>query len=314
MTESPPGGLALWGPRRKVGKMPAGGQRWCWPLGSGCCFSLGVVMSGSSFVVPSAVFSGLSALSGPVAVVGSRSVPAGALLSVARFGRWVGRSRPLWSGGALGVDCAASAGALAQSGQVCWWLPAGFGELTVGSSSPVVRGPGGVFPVSAPRQLARSVRCVAWAGGPSSASVSFSERLFQRSVSLLLSLRGAGGGSVVCFIAQSAFSARRGGSWFSVRRALGLGFRPGVSLFVVAVGSAGFQLLSPGAVRSAFSASASSSQQSLFTPEQLVGARPSLFPPVSPSGSRRDPHGERFDSQSVCGPLSQSFWLGLRHG
>ena len=292
--------------------MPAGGQCWCWPLGSGCCFSLGVVMSGSSFVVPSAVFSGVSALSGPVAVVGSRSVPSGALLSVARFGRWVGRSRPLWSGGALGVDCAASAGALAQSGQVCWWLPAGFGELSVGSSAPVVRGPGGVFPVSAPRQLARSVRCVAWSGGPSSASVPFSERLFQRSVSLLLSLRGAGGGSVVCFIAQSAFSARRGGSWFSVRRALGLGFRPGVSLFVVVVGAAGFQFLSPGVVVSAFSASASSSQQSLFTPEQLVGARPSLFPPVSPSGSRRDPHGERFDSQSVCGPLSQSFWLGFR--
>ncbi len=113
-------------------------------------------MSGSSFVVPSAVFSGLSALSGPVAVVGSRSLPSGALLSVARFGRWVGRSRPLWSGGALGVDSAASAGALAQGGQVCWWLPAGFGELAAGSSSPVVRGPGGVFPVSAPRQLARS--------------------------------------------------------------------------------------------------------------------------------------------------------------
>ena len=266
-------------------------------------------MSGSSFVVPSAVFSGLSVLSGPVAVVGSRSLPSAALLSVARFGRWVGRSRSLWSGGALGVDSAASAGALAQGGQVCWWLPAGFGELAAGSSSPVVRGPAGVFPVSAPRQLARSVRCVAWGGGHSSAS--FSTRLFQRSVALLLSLRGAGGGSVVCFIAQSALSARRGGSWFTVRRALGLGFRPGVSLFVLVVGPAGFQLLSPGAVRSAFSAP-SSAQLSLFSPEQLVGARPSLFPPVSPSGSRRDPHGERFDSQSVCGPLSQSFWLGFR--
>ena len=143
--------------------MPAGGQRWCWPLGSGRFFQE-VVMSGSSFVVPSAVFSGVSALSGPVAVVGSRSLPAGALLSVARFGRWVGRSQPLWSGGALGVDSAASAGALAQGGQVCWWLPAGFGELAAGSSSPVVRGPGGVFPVSAPRQLARSVRCVALVG------------------------------------------------------------------------------------------------------------------------------------------------------
>ena len=114
-------------------------------------------MSGSSFVVPSAVFSGVSALSGPVAVVGSRSLPSGALLSVARFGRWVGRSRPLWSGGALGVDSAASAGALAQGGQVCWWLPAGFGELAAGSSSPVVRGPGG----GAPRQF---VLFVAWSG------------------------------------------------------------------------------------------------------------------------------------------------------
>ncbi len=42
-------------------------------------------MSGSSFVVPSAVFSGLSALSGPVAVVGSRSLPSAVLLSVARL-------------------------------------------------------------------------------------------------------------------------------------------------------------------------------------------------------------------------------------
>ena len=264
-----------------------------------------------SFVVPSAVFSGVSALSGPVAVVGSRSLPSAALLSVARFGRWVGRSRPLWSGGALGVDSAASAGALARGGQVRWWLPAGFGELAAGSSSPVVRGPAGVFPVSAPRQLARSVRCVAWSGGPPSASVSFSTRLFQRSVLLLLCLQGVAGGSVVCFISQSALAARRGGSWFTVRRALRFGFRAGASLFVVSVGPAGFSLLSPGAVVSAFSSSA---QQSLFTPEQLVGARPSLFPPVSPSGGRRDPHGERFDPQSVCGPLSQSFWLGLRHG
>ncbi|MYB56396.1 MAG: hypothetical protein F4X51_08400 [Gemmatimonadetes bacterium] len=77
-----------------------------------------------------------------------------------------------------------------QFAQMCQpqMLPAGFGELAAGSSSPVVRGPGGVVPVSAPRQLARSVRCVAWSGGPSSASVPFSERLFQRSVSLLLSL------------------------------------------------------------------------------------------------------------------------------
>ena len=85
-------------------------------------------------------------------------------------------------------------------------------------------------------------------------------------MSLLLSLRAAGGGSVVCFIAQSDLSARRGGSYFTVRRALDLGFQPGVSLFVVAVGPAGFQLLSPGAVRSAFSAP-SSTQQSLFSPE-----------------------------------------------
>jgi hypothetical protein len=269
-------------------------------------------MAGSSFVVPSAVFSGVSGLSGPVVVVGSRSLPVGALLSVARFGRWVARGhRPLWSGGALGVDSAASAGALAHRGQVRWWLPAGFPELSIGSSAPVVQGPGGVFPVSAPRQLARSVRCVSWAGGPASASVSFGARLLHRSVSLLLSLRAAGGGSVVCFIAQSALVAKQGGSWFTVRKALALGFVPGVSLSVVAVGSSGFQLVSPGSVPSTFSAPVSS-QLSLFTPEQLVGARPSLLPPVSPSGSRRDPHGERFCSQSVSGPLSQSFWLGLR--
>ena len=228
-------------------------------------------MSGSSFVVPSAVFSGVSALSGPVAVVGSRSLPSGALLSVARFGRWVGRSRPLWSGGALGVDSAASAGALAQGGQVCWWLPAGFGELAAGSSSPVVRGPGGVFPVSAPRQLARSVRCVAWSGGPSSASVPFSERLFQRSVSLLLSLRGAGGGSVVCFISQVALSARARGVLVHCPSCFGAW----VPAWRVAVRCARwawrfFAFVAGGCGAPPFSAP-SSSQQSLFTPRAACG-------------------------------------------
>jgi len=58
-----------------------------------------VAASASSFVVPSAVFSGLSALSGPVAVVGSRKLPVLALHSLARFGRWLGRlKRPLKGG------------------------------------------------------------------------------------------------------------------------------------------------------------------------------------------------------------------------
>ncbi len=127
-------------------------------------------MAGSSFCVPSLLFSGLSALSGPVAVVGSRKLPVPALLGVARLGRWLGRARrPLWSGGALGADSAASAGALAQGGRVRWWLPAAFLQLPVGSPAPVVQGPGGAFPLSAPRALARSVSCVPFAGGPAKA-------------------------------------------------------------------------------------------------------------------------------------------------
>jgi hypothetical protein len=86
---------------------------------------------------------------------------------------------------------------------------------------------------------------------------------------------------------------------------------PGESLVVVSVGESGFQLVPHAVVQATFSAP-QPSQLSLFTPEQLVGARPSLLPPVSPSGSRHNPHGERYCSRSVSGPLSQAFWLGLR--
>ena len=266
-------------------------------------------MSVSSFCIPSAVFSSLASLSGPVAVVGSRQLPLGALQSVARLGRWLGRGRrPLWSGGALGADSAGSAGCLAQSGFVRWWLPVGCSQLPRGSSSPVVRGPAGVFPLSSPRTLARSISCVPWAGGPASAS--FGVRLLQRSRILLLSLQSAGGGSVVAFIGQQALGSRRGGTWFTVRQALGLGFVPGSSLSVVVVGPSGFQFMSAASVQSTFSAPASS-QLSLFSPQELAGAGPAQFGPVSSSGSRRDPHGERYNSQTVSGPLSQAFWLGL---
>ena len=88
-----------------------------------------------SLAVPPCVFSALSELSGPVAVVGSRELSVPALSAIARFGRWLGRKRrPLWSGGALGADSAASAGALAQGGAVRWWLPAAFAQLSVGVS------------------------------------------------------------------------------------------------------------------------------------------------------------------------------------
>ncbi len=263
-------------------------------------------MSGSSFVVPSAVFSGLSGLSGPVAVVGSRQLSVGALQGVARLGRWVGgASRPLWSGGALGVDSAASAGALAQGGSVRWWLPAAFLHLPVGSPSPVVRGSAGVFPLSAPRALARSVSCVAWAGGPG--SLSYRVRLLQRTRTLLLSLQGKGNGAVVAFIGQQALLSRKGGLlWFTVRQALKLGFVPGQALFVVAVGSSGFQVVPPQAVQHTFLLPAPQLQLPL-----LRGAGPGLNWLRCPSAGRRDPHGERYNSQTMSGPLSQAFWLGL---
>ena len=34
----------------------------------------------------------------------------------------------------------------------------------------------------------------------------------------------------------------------------------------------------------------------------------------SPAAGRPDPHGERYNGQTVSGPLSQAFWLGLNFG
>ena len=272
----------------------------------------------SSSAVPSCVFSALSALSGPVAVVGSRELSVPALQAIARFGRWLGRKRrppclrqaergrQVWSGGALGADSAASAGALAQGGAVRWWLSAAFAQLPVGSPAPAVRGPAGAFPLSAPRALARSVSCVPWAGGP--ASLPFHARLFQRTRTMLLSLQGAGQGAVVAFIGQQALLSRKGGSWFSVREALRLGFAPGESLFVVAVGASAFQAVAPEAVRHSFLLPAP--QQLSPEPVQGIPAQ-GLNWSRSPAAGRGNPHGERYDSQTVSGPLSQAFWLGL---
>ena len=263
--------------------------------------------SSSSFVVPSCVFQALSGLSGPVAVVGSRKLSAPALQAIARLGRWLGRKRrPVWSGGALGADSAASAGALAQGGYVRWWLPAAFAQLPVGSPSPVVRGPGGAFPVSAPRTLARSIQCVPWAGGP--ARVAFHVRLFQRTRSLLLSLRGKGQGAVVAFIGSQSLLSRKGGTWFTVREALRLGFVPGQSLFLVAVSSSAFQLV-PGELVQHPGLLPAPGQLSLPLVQGIAG--PGLNYSRSPSAGRKDPHGERYNGQTVSGPLSQAFWLGL---
>ena len=267
-------------------------------------------MSASSFSVPCSVFAGLSALSGPVAVVGSRQLPVPALQSVARLGRWLGRNhRPLWSGGALGADSAASAGALCQGGSVHWWLPASCSALPVGSPQPVVRGPAGSFPLSAPLALARSVSCVAFAGGP--AALPYHVRLFQRTRTLLLSLQGKPQSAVVAFVSQQALLSRKGGTWFTIRQALKLGFVPGQSLFVVAVQPSAFHAVSPEAVRHSFLLGAP--QQLTFQlPPGVSGAGPGLNWSRSPAAGRRDPHGERYDSQTTSGPRTQAFWLGLR--
>lgn len=261
----------------------------------------------SSFCVPSAVFAGLSGLSGPVAVLGSRRLPAPALLSVARLGRWLGsRRRPLWSGGALGADAAASAGALCQGGSVRWWLPGAPRELPVGALSPVVRGSFGAFPVSAPRSLARSVALVPFAGGP--VALPAVRRLLGRTQSLLLSLRSAGSGAVVVFVEQAALVSGRGGSLYSVRQALNVGFVPGASLFIVGVGPSGF-FLAPGEQLCLFRALSPAPQATGPPPQGIAG--PGLNWSRSPSAGRRSEAGERYDEQTVSGPLSQAFWLGL---
>lgn len=190
----------------------------------------------SSFAWPSAVFAGVRAFAGrPVVVFGSRALPRGALLSVARFGRWVaGLGSPVWSGAALGADVAASAGALAAGGSVRWWLPASVGELASAPvGAPVVRGSGGAFPLcpASVRSVAGSrLSVVSWAGGRGSRR----SRLFGRSAACLRACL-ASGGCVVVFVAASAWASGRGGSCWSVRCARRLGFVLGRSLFVVVV-------------------------------------------------------------------------------
>ena len=265
-------------------------------------------MAGSGFCVPPSVFSALSALPGPVAVLGSRQLPGPALLSVARLGRWVGsRRRPLWSGGALGADAAASAGALCQGGSVRWWLPGSPKELPAGSPSPVVRGPFGAFPVSAPRLLARSVALVPFAGGPG--VLPPVRRLLGRSQSLLLALRSASGGSVVVFVEQAALVLGRGGSLYAIRQATKLGFVPGQSLFVVGVGPQGF-FLAPGQQLSLFQAVSQPAPRATEPPPKGI-AGPGLNWSRSSAAGRSSLAGERYDEQTVSGPLSGAFWLGL---
>jgi len=103
---------------------------------------------------------------------------------------------------------------------------------------------------------------------------------------------------VVVFVEQAALVSGRGGSLFSIRQALKLGFVPGQSLFVVGVGPSGF-FLAPGEQLGLFRALSPAPQAT-----ELNWSR-------SPSAGRRELAGERYDEQTVSGPLSQAFWLGL---
>ena len=168
---------------------------------------------------------------GPVAVLGSRSLPVCVLWRVFRFAAWLARAgRPVWSGGALGADSAAVAGALSASGSVRVFLPASLSLAALGS-------PG--LPWGSPRSLLASLpvsSLVPFAGGFSG---SFVSRLWLRSSALLSALRSAPGSSVVLFVSASALLSRRGGSFRSLRAALRLGFVPGRSLFVFSVSASG---------------------------------------------------------------------------
>jgi len=93
-----------------------------------------------------------------------------------------------------------------------------------------------------------------------------------------------------------------------VREALRLGFVPGQSLFLVAVSSSAFQLV-PAEVVQHPGLLPAPGQVSLPLVQGIAG--PGLNTSRSPSAGRPDPHGERYDSQTVAGPLSQAFWLGL---
>lgn len=119
------------------------------------------------------------------------------------------------------------------------------------------------------------------------------KRLFGRSLSLLLSLRSAGGGAAVVFVEQAALVSGRGGSLYSVRQALKLGF------FLVPAGQLGL-----------YQARLRPAPQSAAPPPQGI-AGPGLNRSRSPAAGRRELAGERYDAQTVSGPLSQAFWLGL---
>ena len=106
------------------------------------------------------------------------------------------------------------------------------------------------------------------------------------------------------FIEQAALASGRGGSFFSVRQAVKLGFVPGQSLFVVGVGPSGFFLTSAGSVGRQLSLWATEPP-----PKGIAG--PGLNWSRSPSAGRSSLAGERYDEQTVCGPLSGAFWLGL---
>ena len=168
---------------------------------------------------------------GPVAVLGSRFLPVCALWRVFRFAAWLARAgRPVWSGGALGADSAALAGALSASGSVRVFLPGPVSLASLGR-------PG--LPWGSPRALLASLppwSVVPFAGGLSG---SFVARLWLRSSALLSALRSVPGSSDVLFVSASSLLSRRGGSVRSVRAALRLGFVPGRSLFVFSVSASG---------------------------------------------------------------------------
>lgn len=168
---------------------------------------------------------------GPVAILGSRNLPAPALWRVWRLGAWVAASGfPVWSGCALGADSAGIAGALFASGQVRVFLP----------DAPIMAAMGSFgLPWSSPRGLLvriPSFSVVPFAGGTSG---TFITRLFARTRALLRALRLQAGSSVVLFISSTAFRSGTGGSFFTLRVALQLGFIPGQTLFVFSVSPSG---------------------------------------------------------------------------
>ena len=100
----------------------------------------------------------------------------------------------------------------------------------------------------------------------------------------------------------------RGGSLYSIRQARKLGFMPGVSLFVVGVAPSAFFLASAEQF-SLFRALSPAPQATQPLPKGIAG--PGLNWSRSPAAGRGSLAGERYDEQTVSGPLTQAFWLGL---